>query len=285
MMAFNAAYHRFGHRHAYMGFFDLDELPVASEGAFAAAAADGDRGGNVLLHAMRALGSPPVASLASRWAAVWPPFGATCVGPVSVAHALAGHAFYGAELLPGRARSKYFVRCPGSGGSGGLDPASLLGNHAVFTLTDVEATGPTAVLRGSGYETRGADGSSGARGPLLDAGTAHFLHVLNVGDGHQSMQADDVGARVQRMVADARNRVDAAVRPVLRRVLELSGQQQQQQQGLVAAEPPPGHPGAGAAAAAHAGAPFAHVAPGGRGDSGTPDTTTGNHGGADDPFR
>jgi hypothetical protein len=305
MTAFNAAYHRFGHRHAYMGFFDLDELPVASEAAFTAAAAaasaatppnvaavgatagDNDTGdnSNVILHLMRSLGSPPVASLASRWAAVWPPFGATCAGPVTVAHAMAGHAFYGAELLPGQARSKYFVRCAGNGGSGsggGLDPSALLGNHAVFTLGEAEALGPTAVLRGTGYETRGADGAFGARGPLVDAGAAYFLHVLNLGDAHQSLQAADVTARVQRMVADARNRVDAAVRPVLRRALERSGQQQQQQlhlQGLAAAETSPGHRGAGAAAA-RAGAVVAHAAPGG---ADAPDTR--DHGSADDSFR
>jgi hypothetical protein len=105
MMAFNGAFHRYGSRHAYMGFFDFDEyLGLPQRYLDAAAAA-----GTSPLHELRAShADPDVFVLENRWMGMFPEV--KLLQPLTTGVVL-NRRIYGGWYTDWAARSKFFVRC------------------------------------------------------------------------------------------------------------------------------------------------------------------------------
>ena len=128
MMAFNSTFHRYGSRHAYMGFFDWDEYLGLPQSLYDDALALGI----TPLAALRAAhGDPEVFVVQNRWSVLLPP--PEQMEPLRSSHVLASRIF-GGWFTDWKARTKFFVRSSDIGRPE-IQPY-MVGNHYICKLAD-----------------------------------------------------------------------------------------------------------------------------------------------------
>ena len=143
MMAFNAAFHRYGSRHSHMGYFDFDEYLGLPQSVYDAAAVMDTSPLSALLAAHSA---PDVLVVANRWVALHPPPAPRV--PLSSASLLERRILLSDLVTDWKARSKFFVR------SANVADAArapyILGNHYVCRLAQRDGIRGGATVQLSG---------------------------------------------------------------------------------------------------------------------------------------
>ena len=202
MMAFNAAFHRYGSRHAYMGFFDFDELVGLPPEVFEIAASLETSP----LHELRsAYADPDVFMLQNRWVVLDPPQEDGQMFTLSdfLQRRVLGGPFTTAtqpDYTDWAVRTKFFVKSAGVGNHS-LQPY-MIGNHFACRLRDFNVVG---AKRLTGQFSGPCDQPSPRTSSLVRLPPpAHYvMHFLNLKSRHESLLEFDAEQTVAETLANA----------------------------------------------------------------------------------
>ena len=189
-MAFNAAFHRYGSRHTYMGYFDFDEYLGLPQKYFDAAA----QKGTTPLHELReSMEDPETFIVQNRWFGIFPP--PAVLQPLTTGELL-DRKLYGGWYTDWSARSKFFVKSTDVGDP--HKPPYMIGNHYICKLRDKDMIGPQrSILQYSGRCDQPQLGTNEIL--RLDPPQHYSLHILNM-KPHESLLDFDSELMLQQML-------------------------------------------------------------------------------------